>query len=179
MSSRGASWRRRRCGTCNPPDRGDGGLHARFHLRIVEPGPCHGRDGAGGREGATIIPSIGWDSLTAPTRGRPPYTAESFFRVLKTGVSASGRVLDAAMPRYGLSAAQSQALVAYLKELPGIERRGIEADAVHLGVLSTPHSHAVASTYAANLEQALSRQKNACARYFRPHGQGAAGRDFG
>lgn len=116
---------------------------------------CHGLDGSGGREGAAVMPAIGWDRLAAPTGRRPAYTPELFRKALETGISPSGGTLDAAMPRYRLDGAQADALMAYLTVLPAIERRGIEADAVHLGVLSTPRSQALASAYAKALEQAL------------------------
>lgn len=119
---------------------------------------CHGLDGAGGREGATVMPAIGWDKLAAPVASRPAYTPELFRKALETGISPSGRALDAAMPRYRLDGAQADALMAYLMALPAIERRGIEADAVHLGVLSTPRSQALASAYAGALEQALAER---------------------
>ena len=115
---------------------------------------CHGRDGRGGREGATDVPAIDGNALAAASPIRPAYTPENFHRAVGKGVSSSGAILDTAMPRYDLDRIRSDALMAYLRELPEIERRGVGSDAVYFGILSTRHSRAVADAYRTYLELA-------------------------
>lgn len=116
---------------------------------------CHGEDGRGGREGATAMPAIDGDRLSRPTSARAAYAPESFHRALTEGVGPGGATLDIAMPRFRLDRRQSDALLAYLRALPGIESRGVEDRAVHFGLLVSEAGGRLAEAYAATLEAAL------------------------
>ena len=95
---------------------------------------CHGRDGAGGREGAVTVPPIDPAALTRRTLDRPAYDRASFARAVTDGRNASGRPLSTLMPRYSLDDAQSSALWDHLAWLRLAERRGVAPDAVLLGI---------------------------------------------
>ncbi len=84
---------------------------------------CHGADGQGKAEGATTIPPVTWDALTAPTGLRPAYDATSFARAVQSGVGPDGRALSAGMPRYMLDDAQLTGLIESLKQLQAIDRK--------------------------------------------------------
>ncbi|HMN82893.1 MAG TPA: hypothetical protein PKA20_23595 [Burkholderiaceae bacterium] len=87
---------------------------------------CHLRDdrrNAAG--GASLAPPLGRATLLrmSSRRGGPPssYDAESFCRVLRTGVDPAFVTLPKAMPRYDISSAQCDALWALMA---GTERIG-------------------------------------------------------
>lgn len=67
---------------------------------------CHGRSGTGASEGAYVVPAIGaqFPFSPSPQPARPAYDKESLARVLREGITPSGRELMAElMPRYELS----------------------------------------------------------------------------
>jgi hypothetical protein len=84
---------------------------------------CHGANGRGEAEGATTIPPVTWDALTAPTGLRPAYDAESFALAVRSGIGPDGRLLSAGMPRYELDDAQLAGLIDSLKQLEAVDRR--------------------------------------------------------
>ncbi|MET7241767.1 hypothetical protein ABZT49_00200 [Methylobacterium sp. EM32] len=111
----------------------------RLFLTGLRPGAgpcrdCHARDGAGGREGAAIVPPIDSAALTRHTLDRPAYDRASFARAVTEGRDAAGRPLAALMPRYPLDGAQASALWDHLGERRFVERRGVGPDAVVLGI---------------------------------------------
>ncbi|BDI32781.1 hypothetical protein CCAX7_48320 [Capsulimonas corticalis] len=67
---------------------------------------CHSAD-LKGKPG--FSPSIRWSSLSKT------YNEKTFARVMDTGVTQSGSMVKKPMPVYHLKAAESAALVAYLK----------------------------------------------------------------
>ena len=104
---------------------------------------CHGRDGAGAREGGVGIPSIAWTALAAPRdaspglRGRPGYDEAALARALAEGIDSAGRPLASGMPRFQLTPTQVTALFDYLR-IVGTERDldpGIAADEIRLGAV--------------------------------------------
>ncbi|HLI25833.1 MAG TPA: c-type cytochrome [Chloroflexota bacterium] len=86
---------------------------------------CHGLDGRGLRTPMFVSPDITYRNLTDPagmlepdgTRG-PTYTDELIRRAVTQGIDAEGKPLAWPMPRWLLSDAEWQDLLAYLKTLP-------------------------------------------------------------
>jgi protein SCO1 len=115
------------------------GVTARLESGVTVPGDgaacanCHGRDGRGRSEAGRRAPAITWSALTKPYRGRARYDERSLIAALTGGVDPAGRALDAAMPRYTLSAANASAVVAYLKRLDAAAEPGVEDDTLRLG----------------------------------------------
>lgn len=126
---------------------------------------CHQRDGLGGSEAKA--PAITWEALSAPTAARPAYDAEAFRAALSEGVRAGGGSLNTAMPRYSLSDAMVTSLIAYLNELPSIQKRGIEARSVTFGVAVPADNGGPARAYASMLREALQGQPDIFGRAIR------------
>ncbi|MBN9053323.1 MAG: hypothetical protein J0H80_05990 [Rhizobiales bacterium] len=114
---------------------------------------CHGRNGAGGREGAA--PPIRASDLFHATLARPAYDTASLKRALAEGRAADGRVLASLMPRYAMDDATFASLAAYLERLAGLQRRGVHPRAVTLAVAVPPDNAATARRYADALRAAL------------------------
>ncbi len=84
---------------------------------------CHGADGRGDDEGATLIPAVTWDVLMAPSGERPAYDATLFARAVRSGIGADGQPLSAVMPRYEMDDAAMAGLVDSLKQLEANDRK--------------------------------------------------------
>lgn len=121
---------------------------ARFPCRA-----CHGRDGAGGREGAA--PPIRASDLFRATPVRPAYDAASLKRVLEEGRTPDGRILASLMPRYAMDDATFASLSAYLGRLTALQRRGVHPRSVTLAVAVPPDNAATARRYGEALAAAL------------------------
>ncbi|MCL5734314.1 MAG: cytochrome c [Actinobacteria bacterium] len=86
---------------------------------------CHGTDGKGRsidtKLGQFDAPDIRWSVIGQPmqTNGvtEPPYDATTFARALRDGVGSDGDQLEPVMPRWQLTDAEVNALIAYLKTL--------------------------------------------------------------
>lgn len=85
---------------------------------------CHGDEGKGGREGNVLIADIRRAALARPlrapdawSRARPSYTDATLARAITEGIDASGRKLDASMPRWRLTEPELADLLKYLKRL--------------------------------------------------------------
>jgi mono/diheme cytochrome c family protein len=102
---------------------------------------CHGADGRGRPEGRIIPPDISGPSLAAASaatpnrRARPGYDAAAIVRAVTTGIDAGGDRLDPVMPRFALSRADADALVAFLRYLGTTPDPGAQADAVVIGTV--------------------------------------------
>lgn len=93
---------------------------------------CHGRSGMGAAEGPYVVPPVAGQFLFAPSPQpeRDAYNRESLARVLRDGVTPSGRVLlPELMPRYVLGTDDVDALATYLAELSAGNSPGVD-DAV-------------------------------------------------
>ncbi|GJD65683.1 hypothetical protein [Methylobacterium frigidaeris] len=103
---------------------------------VVLPGcrDCHGRDGAGGREGGVLAPPIARSALTRTTLARPAYDQAGFATALRDGVGSGGGRLQALMPRYPVGVDDAAALWRHLARLETSERHGVEPDRLRLGV---------------------------------------------
>lgn len=103
-------------------------------LRLSGCRDCHGRDGAGGREGNVVAPPISAIALSRSALGRPAYDEASFALALREGIGADGRAFRAIMPRYELSPKEARALWGFLAGLDESERRGVGPDRIRIGI---------------------------------------------
>lgn len=86
---------------------------------------CHGPDGRGLRTPMFVSPNITYHNLTDPagfmepdaTRG-PTYNDDQIRRAVTQGIDPEGKALDWPMPRWQLSDAEWNDLLAFLKTLP-------------------------------------------------------------
>jgi mono/diheme cytochrome c family protein len=94
---------------------------------------CHGRSGMGATEGKYIVPPIAAQFLyeESPQPPRPAYTKATLTKLLREGVTASGRELGELMPRYKLSDADIAALDAYLRTLSAGNSPGVDDTTLH------------------------------------------------
>ncbi|MBL8298090.1 MAG: c-type cytochrome [Rhodanobacteraceae bacterium] len=99
---------------------------------------CHGSDGRGRREGgvqpADISPAALRRPLQSERRQRPAYDSSRLRRAITMGVDAGGQPLDTAMPRYALSLADADDLLAYLAQLDEQQEPGVTAEHLRIGV---------------------------------------------
>lgn len=95
---------------------------------------CHGADGGGGREGGTDIPPIGWAILSAPTRADGGYDRAKLLRAVTEGNAADGRRLSDVMPRFDAPEQVLSALADHLEALDTLQRRGVGAASVVVGL---------------------------------------------
>jgi ABC-type branched-subunit amino acid transport system substrate-binding protein len=108
----------------------------------VSCGSCHGEDGLGRREGGVAPSQITWSHLTKRAghvhdlgRRHPPFDAKSLARAIGDGVDPAGNPLDDTMPRYSMSPADMQHLIAYLRRLEHERDPGVENGVLRLGVV--------------------------------------------
>ncbi|WP_163988329.1 ABC transporter substrate-binding protein [Pyxidicoccus caerfyrddinensis] len=103
---------------------------------------CHGPGGRGSREGGVEVPDITPGALgharasavgEVEDRARPAYTRETLLRAVTEGVSASGRELGVAMPRYALGEVEREELLAYLQQLGDQPDPGVTASTLTVG----------------------------------------------
>lgn len=85
---------------------------------------CHGFEGSGRPEGGVSPSNITWSSLTKsygsrhPTgRRHAPYNESSLKRAITEGIDPSGNKLGVGMPKFTMSDADLDSLVAYLKRI--------------------------------------------------------------
>jgi hypothetical protein len=137
---------------------GDGGVEV--PATIVPCASCHGTD-ARGRDEAGVRPSnLRWDVLTRPydapgQRTHPPYTRAAIKRAVTMGLDPAGHKLQSAMPKYRMSLAQMEDLIAYLQKLPQDSDPGLTDDSVRLGVVvSNPSARSLVETYISRVNQA-------------------------
>ena len=110
--------------------------------QAVACGNCHGADGKGRAEGGVLPSQIGWEELTksyghAHPGGRKhgAFGESSFLRAVNEGLDPAGNRLDWAMPRYALSRADAEALVAHLKRLGEERAPGVGEAALRIGTI--------------------------------------------
>lgn len=117
-----------------------------IQARLVPCSSCHGMDGRGRPEGSVVPPSIRWEDLARPQRAgagsreRVPYNERLLARAITMGFDSSGNRLNAAMPRFALSRADADDLIAYLKKLSLDYDPGLSDVAVRIGALLPPGS---------------------------------------
>ncbi|HET8538638.1 MAG TPA: ABC transporter substrate-binding protein [Anaeromyxobacter sp.] len=103
---------------------------------------CHGDDGLGRPEGGVTPTPITWGDLTKPWgrtldsgRQHPPYDDRTLARAVTDGVDSAGNPLQAAMPRYSMSRADTEALVAYMKRLGNEPVPGVGHEEARIGTV--------------------------------------------
>jgi ABC-type branched-subunit amino acid transport system substrate-binding protein len=116
-----------------------------IQAKLIPCASCHGRDGRGRPEGSVVPPSIRWEDLIRPRRialggERIPYNERLLIRAITMGFDPQGKPLNVAMPRYALSQADAQDLIAYLKVLSADYDPGLTDDIVRIGALLPPNS---------------------------------------
>jgi mono/diheme cytochrome c family protein len=94
------------CGECHTPRDQNGRLIRSEFLRGA-PVPVK----------APPYPNMKWAIKAPAIAGLPGYSKEQGARLLTEGISAAGRLPDPPMPRFRLTAADADAVVAYLKSL--------------------------------------------------------------
>ena len=110
---------------------------------IVPCASCHGYDGRGRAEGGVRPSNLQWDVLTKPyavpgERRHPAYTRSSLKRAITMGTDPAGNVLQPAMPRYRMSIADMEDLLAYLQKLQDDIDPGLTDDAIRVAIHLPP-----------------------------------------
>jgi ABC-type branched-subunit amino acid transport system substrate-binding protein/cytochrome c553 len=105
---------------------------------------CHDASGRGSFEGGVEVPDIRPGALGHPwvnavgavdDRSRPAYSRAALLRAITEGVSASGRKLGVAMPRYELGEREREELLAHLERLGEAPDPGVSPTTLTLGAL--------------------------------------------
>ncbi|CAM3226626.1 hypothetical protein SAMN04488021_12817 [Paracoccus aminovorans] len=116
---------------------------------------CHGADGQGGAEGGTLpAPPVAWSHLAAPAPDRPGYDEAAFIRLLREGITPSGRAISTRMPRFAGTPEAFAALLDHLRALDQAERQGLGPTAVAVALPRDPDARdaALAAMAAFNAE---------------------------
>jgi mono/diheme cytochrome c family protein len=140
---------------------------------------CHRRSGFGSSEGKFVIrPIIGPALLQEQTASlptprmrsrvgvspRPPYDEALLARAVRGGMDASGKPLNALMPRYQLSDEEMKALSAYLFALSAKPSPGVDEQDIHFAVVFQPGVTPARRRAMLDIMQAFFRDKGANAR---------------
>jgi len=112
---------------------------------VLPCGSCHGPGGKGNSEGGVHPSDIRWETLTRSYqntnregRDHPPYTEKSIKKAVTLGFDPAGNVLNPTMPRYKMSMAETDDLIAYLKRLSSDQEEGITGDKIKIACLLPP-----------------------------------------
>lgn len=109
-------------------------------------GACHRRSGLGAAEGQEVAPAVVgkilYEPLRIPTSRTPlapmqrsAYTDATLKRAIREGIDADGKPLDPLMPRYALSDADLDLLLAYLKSLSLSPSPGVTETEIHFATI--------------------------------------------
>jgi len=109
-------------------------------------GACHRRSGMGSSEGQDVVPAVTGDILYQPLRlptTKPPlpparraaYSDETLKRAIRDGIGADGKAFSPLMPRYPLSDAELDTLVAFLKTLTTDPDPGVTEKQIHFATV--------------------------------------------
>jgi hypothetical protein len=109
-------------------------------------GACHRRSGMGSSEGQDVVPAITGNILYQPLRLptikpplppalRPAYTDETLKRAIRDGIGADGEAFSPLMPRYSLSDAELDSMVAFLKTLNTDPDPGVTEKQIHFATV--------------------------------------------
>jgi hypothetical protein len=101
---------------------------------------CHGRSGMGASEGAYVVPPVAGPFLLEPSPQpkRPAYDTDSMARLLREGVTPSGRELPVElMPRYELSDSDVAVLTNYLSTLSDGNSPGVDDTVIRFATVVT------------------------------------------
>ena len=124
---------------------------------------CHGNDGRGRPEGGVTPPRIRWEDLTRnydvsseTGRRHGSYNDTLLVRAIAMGIDPAGNRLGDAMPRFALSRADANDLIAYLKRISGDHDPGISDEILRIGSIPAPGeeaARAALTAYFADLNQ--------------------------
>jgi len=101
---------------------------------------CHGRSGMGAAEGPYVVPPVAGQFLFAPSPQpeRPAYDRASLGRVLREGITPSGRQLPPElMPRYVLGDDDVDVLATYLENLSSKNSPGVDDEVIRFATITT------------------------------------------
>jgi hypothetical protein len=101
---------------------------------------CHGRSGMGASEGAFVVPPVSAQFLfePSPQPARPAYDRDSLARLLREGVTPSGRLLSPElMPRYVVEDADVDVLTSYLEVLSAGDSPGVDETTIRFATIVT------------------------------------------
>jgi len=102
---------------------------------------CHRRSGLGSFEGDVVASMVTAEALyeetTSGPRKRPAYTDETLARALREGIDPAGQPFDPIMPRYELTDAEAEGLIAYLRTLSAQVSPGVTEEQLHLATVIT------------------------------------------
>lgn len=108
---------------------------------------CHRESGFGGSESGRTFPPVSWYFLSEnqpkdnssrfyPIQNkRSAYTADSFYRLLTSGINSDGRAVDSLMPKYHLTKAQSDELIEYLKTMFSGSDPGVDGENIRIATI--------------------------------------------
>jgi len=145
-----------------------GGGTSRIPGRLMPCASCHGADGQGRPEGGVIPSNITWDVLERPltssdplARRRPAYNIEELQRAIRDGVDPSGNQLGLTMPRFRMSNADLNSLIAYLHIVGNESDPGLTNSSMRVGsIIPADGPMAAAGSSFAGLLQAYFKQLN-------------------
>ena len=101
---------------------------------------CHGRSGMGAAEGDFVVPPVAAQFLFAesPQPKRPAYDKESLARLMREGITPSGRVLlPELMPRYAMTDGDIDVLVEFLETLSAGDSPGVGETSIRFATIVT------------------------------------------
>jgi len=101
---------------------------------------CHGPDGRGKAEGGVTPPDVRHAALTKPYAA--PYDDKLLRRAITMGIGSSGKPLSTVMPRYQMTRADLDALLAFLRVLGDEVVPGVGEHVIRAGVLLPPDKRA-------------------------------------
>ena len=108
---------------------------------------CHRESGLGTSESGLTIPPVSWRFLGRDQpendhsrfysiqNKRPAYTTALVHRLLTTGITSKGQPADPLMPRYDITAQQTEHLVEYLKSLFAVDDPGVDGDTIQIATI--------------------------------------------
>lgn len=112
---------------------------------VLPCGSCHGADGKGNPEGGVVPSDIRYEALSrnyqqanAQGRQHPPYDEKSLKRAISMGLDPAGNPLHPAMPKYQLTQADMEDLIAYLKKVGDDLDPGLTANSIKVAALLPP-----------------------------------------
>jgi ABC-type branched-subunit amino acid transport system substrate-binding protein len=119
-----------------------GGGTSRIPGRLMPCASCHGADGQGRPEGGVTPSNITWDVLERPltssdplARNRPAYDGASLRRAITEGIDPAGHELGVTMPRFRMSDADLDSLIAYLSVLGKESDPGLTNTDIRIGTI--------------------------------------------
>jgi ABC-type branched-subunit amino acid transport system substrate-binding protein len=119
-----------------------GGGTSRIPARLMPCASCHGADGQGRAEGGVTPSNITWDILKRRltssdplARRRTAYDSKSLRRAISKGIDPAGHELGLTMPRFHMSAADMDSLIAYLRLLGSESDPGLTDSSIRIGTI--------------------------------------------